>query len=454
MTYTSHMTHLQDEYLDIVRAHAGDVASRKQGSAYLATTAAKSHDPSVNWSLMPKFIDKAAYDRLSWIARMSARIMEKATQAYLQDPSLREFYQIPVCLDELIRCETSYEELIPYARVDLFFNEQTGDFQLCEFNTDGSGGLIDSDEVLVACQKSVSYQEFAQKHTHIQRWHVRTQACKTIIETYKSSTFYQSCPHPAIAIVDYAANVMRDEVEACAQTFQAMGFDAHFVDIADLYIAKDEHQQECLYGPYGKIDCVWRRVVASDLLERHDAGTKAFFDAVKKNLACFVGSFRTWPCATKAVFAYLHSEHAQSVLNFEEQEFVKKHVPYTKHLTEQDDLDAFKDKDAWIVKPNGGYNSQGVIAGKDCNASSWQKALEHCAQTHGVIQAYAPQYATPLVPGRFHEDDALVFPQANNMEGLYLFHGELAGIFTRAGYHATIGATTERIMVASVRVDE
>ena len=36
---------------------------------------------------------------------------------------------------------TGYAQLIPLARVDVFFDEETGDYQFCELNTDGSAGM-------------------------------------------------------------------------------------------------------------------------------------------------------------------------------------------------------------------------------------------------------------------------------------------------------------------------
>ena len=135
-----------------------------------------------------------------------------------------------------------------------------------------------------------------------------------------------------------------------------------FADVRDLRIGEDESGARRLCDAAGPIDCVWRRAVTGELWDKPCDGRSALIEAAQEGLACIVGGFRTWPCATKTVFAFLWSRAGQSLLSPEEQSFVREHVPYTEILDESAQLSRFAEKDRWIVKPCGGYNAVGVVA--------------------------------------------------------------------------------------------
>ena len=61
----------------------------------------------------------------------------------------------------------------------------------------------------------------------------------------------------------------------------------------------------------------------------------------------------------------LRSQAARSILGDDERAFIERHVPQTELLDATSDLRPYQDKDGWIVKPAGGFNGAGVIAGLD-----------------------------------------------------------------------------------------
>ena len=145
---------------------------------------------------------------------------------------------------------------------------------------------------------------------------------------------------------------------------------------------------------------------------------------------------------TKTVFAFLWSRAGQSLLSPEEQSFVREHVPYTEILDESAQLSRFAEKDRWIVKPCGGYNAVGVVAGLDATEREWSQVLARAAAAGAIVQEYAQQYQTPCLRGTLvngpHRGEApkglvddLGFAPASNMEGLYLYRGRFAGVYTR-----------------------
>ncbi len=60
--------------------------------------------------------------------------------------------------------EPTYDSPIPIARIDIFYNEETGDFKFCEFNTDGTSAMNEDRGVKHRDQKTKAYQQMAETH--------------------------------------------------------------------------------------------------------------------------------------------------------------------------------------------------------------------------------------------------------------------------------------------------
>ena len=448
---------LEDEFCGIVSELGGDVEGRRKGDQYLLGTHALYHGGPASWALSPKIFDRGQVEVLRDAAETMGAIMNKVTAHYLKDAGFRTLFHLPKSLEDLTLIPSGYDCLIPLARVDVFFDEETGDHQFCELNTDGSAGMTNTVEITRAIQRTASYQRFAERHPRISTFDVVQGAIGAVLETYASWEGAGKGIHPAqgpsMALVDYAESVSADEVDDIIDRLDARGIHARFTDIRDLKMRPVDGQM-CLCDAEGRIDCVYRRAVTGEIADKPCDGVEALAEAARQGLVCVVGGFATWPCATKTVFAVLCSDAVKDILTPEELEFVHAHVPYTVLLDPSSDLAPYAEKDRWIVKPAGGYNAQGVRAGLDCTEEEWREALELTARTGGVVQEYARQYRTPVVQGNApaEGEDPLEFRQASNMEGLYLFRGKFGGVFTRCGYQNVIGEWTHRINMGCIVV--
>ena len=446
-----HGRDLENEFLSIASELGGDVESREQGDAYLAGTHALYHGGPCSWALSPKIFDSKQIEILRDAAETMGRIMDKVTDRYLHDSEFRALFRLSDDLERMTLIPTGYAQLIPVARVDVFFDEETGDYQFCELNTDGSAGMTTTVEVTRAVQASKTYHRFAERHPGIETYDVVGSVVSAVVETYRSWANADSGAHhpehPACAIVDYTESASGDEVADIIEHMAEKGVYARFADIRDLRVER-HGDTSSLVDDEGPIDCVYRRAVTSEIAEKSCPGAAALEEAARRGLACLVGGYRTWPCATKTVFAILRSDAVRDVLDPSEVSFVEKHVPATFLLDAESDLAPYAQKDRWIVKPAGSYNSVGVKAGLDCATDDeWQEALASCATSGGIVQEYARQYATPVIEGGSVPEgaDPVDFRMAHNMEGLYLFRGAFAGVFTRCGYQNVIGEWTHRI---------
>ena len=453
---------LEDEFVDIAHDLAGDVPGRVRGDAYLARTHAVLHGAPVPWALTPKIFDGPTIALLRDAAETMGRIMDKLTRAFREDEAFRDLFGLDPELARLCCLPTGYECEIPLARVDVFLDEETGDFQFCELNTDGSAGMVTTDEVTRAVRLTPTCAEFERRHPNVRWFDVCESWVDTLLETYRG---WQgpagASAHPAepryLAIGDYGESVIStDDVDHFVEILQGRGVAASFVDVRDLRVAATGDGAEALVGPAGPIDCVWRRAVTGELFDKPCAGADALAGAAERGLACVVGGYRTWPVATKTVFSILWGDAAEKYLDPDELAFVRAHVPETITLSPESDLARYLGRKCdWIVKPADGYGGRGILAGLDADDDQWREAVEAAAAAGDVIQRYAPQYATPLIAGGApaEGEDLLDATPANNMEGLYLFGGRFAGVFTRSGRANIIEYETSRFNLGCLVVD-
>ena len=462
---------LEDEFNEICLELAGDVASREEADEWLGTTRALYHGGPVSWSMTPKIFTPREIEFLRDAAETMYSIMDKVTRRFLSDAHFRSLFHLDPATEELCCIEAGYSCMIPFARVDIFLNEETGDFTFCELNTDGSAGISDAVEITHAICRTATFQRFCERHPAYSTFDIVGAACKTLLTTYAEwHSGHPSHPErPTIAFVDYDESASHDELDDLIDGFAALGVEARFADIHDLHIT-GEHDEARLVDGVGPIDVVWRRAIVSEVEEKPCEGAEQMAEAARQGLVCIYGSWRTWPCATKLVFAVLWSEAAAEMLTPEELDYVHAHVPRTIVLGPDSDLSLYAEKDRWIAKPAGGFNSIGVLAGLEAGQEEWEQTLRKMAATRGIVQEYAPQYAVPMVcGGRLPEGasytdmaarkaDRLAHATeqraANNMEGLYLFAGKFSGIYTRCGFEPTIGEWTNRFHMGCFVVDD
>ncbi len=450
---------LEEEFNALCASLAGDVESRREGDSYLATTHALYHGRPLSWAFTPKILTSAGAAYLAEIAETMGSIMAKVTRAFQADAKVRAAFALPREVEELCVLPCGYAEEIPLARVDIFLDERTGAFQFCELNTDGSAGMTSAVEVTNAIRRSATYRAFAERHGSMRTFDVIGACADAILATYDEWEGRGTSGHPAerpvIGVVDYGESISADEVAHFVEHFAERGIACRFSEIRELEVASSPEGPR-IADAIGALDVVWRRAVLSEMLEKPCAGSEALVRAQAEGLACVVGGFRTWPCATKTVFAALRSPVLRDLLTPAERRFVEEHVPYTEVLSETTDLSRFVEKDRWIVKPQDGYNAMGVVAGLDETPKAWQEVLLRAAEGHSVIQRYAPQFRAPVYLGGElpRGEDPLICLEESMMEGLFLFRGRFAGVFTRCGREATIGEWTDRLNMGCLVVDD
>lgn len=381
------------------------------------------------------------FPTITWLY---AGISPTETTEEPENPEFRKEFNLPSRFEPFTTIPSQTGPSIPLARVDIFFNEETGDFQFCETNTDGSAGFTATDEVTIAIEQSASFALLKEKHPGIHSAHLRHGWCRKLVELYGNwATEYNRKPveeGPTIALVDYLESLEQNEAKDFVNLLNISGFRARISDVRELH-TENRNGTIGLYDNEGPLDCVWKRAVTGELFQKFNPGVESLAQTIRHNLAYVVGGFYTWPSATKTFFAILHSDVASRFLSLEQLDFVKRHVPKTQILDRETNIaDLTANQKQLIAKPSDGYNAIGVIAGASVSREEWASSLMRLAESGGVAQRYATQYATPMIRGDITENvSPYEFPAANNLLGLFLFGGKFAGIFPRCGLGKVIG---------------
>lgn len=410
---------INDEYIQYIKEHP--IESKK--SALQMTMAIQNSELNAGGRYytrtlhIPKFFCQEDKRNFQTIVDTFYAIFTRVIEAYLIDPAVRALFPFSNELEELILLEPHYQTPIPICRIDIFYDEETKDFHVCEFNTDGTSAMMENNRLNVLLDQN---NVFARDP--------RSYQIMEIMERWASDfvTIFQQDPNvperPTIAIVDILENAYLNELYVYQSLFSHRGYQAEVLDLRDLLyedgklISKYTHRT---------IDVVYRRAVTRDIMEHYDE-IQPFIQAVKDDHVCLIGAFQTQLIHHKEISKVLVNPVMQKYFTEKQKQFIDAHLPKTYDLRPEI-IGKLQEKDRWIIKPKDGFASKGVWAGIDVPAEKWNEILNDAADADYIVQEYIVPYKTENID--LVESDA--FRTFSNMTGLYVFAGEFAGVYSR-----------------------
>ena len=372
---------------------------------------------------IPRLYSREMAAQFEEIVRTSHTIFVKVIKEYRECADYRALFGFSKEAEDLILIDPGYDALLPIARFDIFYHEESGKFRFCEINTDGSSGMNEDrlqDRFII---HNPAHQEMRRRY-RFTPFELFDSWVETFLSLYR--TFENAVEKPNVAIVDFMDGGTVREFEEFERHFQDAGVNCEICDIRDL-----TYKDGKLYAPTGHVvDAVYRRAVTTDILS-HKEEVMPFINAVRDKAVFLAGSFCTQVIHHKMLFHVLHLPRTQQILTSEENAFVKAHVPWTAPFTaEYISLEeVLKDKDRFILKPEDSYASQGVYAGVEYDKETWEKLAAGAFENGYVCQEYCPQHSAPNIDFAFGDGE---WHSYIDMAGLFSYNGRFAGVFSRA----------------------
>lgn len=420
------VTKIQKKYVEMIKSEL-DAHAKSAGEAneYIKNSTAKYHGRCVKALYVPKIFTKKEEKIFENLVEEICNIFYKVMAEYEENEEYRKLFGFEEKLEKLILRKRMYDCPLPIARIDIFFNEETGDFKFCEFNTDGTSAMNEDRELNIAVKKTKAYQELSKEY-ELKTFELFDSWVETLLAIY--STYKKRVENPQVAIVDFMENATEMEFQIFIEHFKKYGIKAQICEIRDL-----KYQGNKLYAPDGSvIDIIYRRAVTSDIMKHYEE-VKDFILAVQEENVCLVGDFRTQIPHNKILYKILHLKQTQNILTEEENAFVEAHVPktYSIHDKRLKTKEIIEQKDNWILKPEDSYGSQGIHAGVECNSKEWESYFleqRNKKESTYLIQEFCVPYQTKNIDLTVEDQK---FFQVYNLTGLFTYAGKFAGVYSR-----------------------
>lgn len=392
--------------------------------AAVENSSAHYHGNTVHTLYIPKMYSKRDYSRFLEITETTYTILGKVIKEYLTNPEYRRLFGFDSKLEELILRPSLYENLLPIARIDVFYNPENGSIKFCEFNTDGSSGMNEDRELNNVLRDSKIFNEFS-VNRNITPFELFDSWVREFTDIYKSTDRYKSNAH--IAIADFMSSASNEEFEEFKRAFERAGYTC---EICDIYKLKRENGS--LISPSGKgIDAVYRRAVTCDIIAEYDK-IQPFIKSALNNEVVLIGDFKTQIVHNKLIFKILREPMTKKILTDKENEFIENTIPKTYVLSREllKNPDILKNRTNWIAKPMDSYASKGVLAGIEAkNDDEWKNFLSRHTDGSYLLQEYITPYESENIDLLW--DNNAEFAGFANITGLFVYNGKLGGLYSR-----------------------
>ncbi len=415
--------------------------------AYMNGSTARYHGRCVSTLYVPKLFTKKDIANFRQLIRTLYDIFDKVISHYRAEASYRRLFGFPEELEELILRSPRYQSKMPIARIDIFYNEESGNFKFCEFNTDGSSDMNEDRELNRGIQFTCAYQELAKKY-QLSVFELFDSWVEASLEIYRETE--GAVEKPYVAIVDFMESATNNEFEIFAERYRQHDVECEICEIREL-----SYRNGRLYGSGDRpIDMIYRRAVTSDIMKYYEE-VADFIQAVKEEAVCLIGDFSTQIAHNKVLYRILHHPMTKAFLSEAEIAYVEAHVPYTALMT-ADDLpyeDIIKNKDGWILKPLDSYGSKGVFAGVEYeSAEEWKQIVDSHRAEGYLVQEFCVPYQTPNID--FSKGADAEFFEVSNLTGLFVYNGVFRGIYSRVSRGQIISTQYSEIALPTIMVDE
>lgn len=360
----------------------------------------------------PRFFTQEEMENLEQIVKSTVELFDRIVDLYMEEEDFRKLFGFPKKIEELILLGSPLERVYPMARMDIFYRG-IDDFEFCEINTDGSSAMNEDRVLKELFFDSELYRALSKRGYKIEGFELFDSWVDYVLSNWTKEGM------PSLGILD--TDVDNDEFRRFARHFEKRGCRVELVTPWEL-----ELEEGYLSFKGLKLDYIYRRLVTSDFYKIYDE-VPNLVQGIKEAKTVLFGPIASQIIHNKVLFYVVHHPQAQKYFSPEQQEFIKKHFPYTALVDERVVADkSFTDnRKDYLLKPTDLYASRGIYLGSEMDEKLWKETLEKVVGEDYLIQAFAK---LPRIEMMSYTEGVRTF---NQMTGMFVYNGKLEGFFSR-----------------------
>ena len=384
--------------------------------------------------LRPHFVTEQDFARVVHVCETVWSAIQKVKDAAIDDDSIVTDLGVTEIERDLISIDPGYRAVSPTARLDSFLTEAA--YSFVELNGESPAGIAYVDAAYDIFSRLPVMKKFGETY-NVRPLYGRRYMLDVLLDSYEEFLGRKPDTVPQIAIVDLKGMPTQKEFELFKEFFEREGYPAIICSPDELEFANNRLRVGDV-----KIDIVYKRLLVNEYLPIVRE-YPALLDAYRAGAICMVNSFRSKLIHKKALFAVLTDERRAALFSGEEQEAIRKHVPWTR-LVRAEKTDYFgkeidlleyiqANRDKLVLKPNDDYGGHGIAIGWNTDEVSWEEALRS-ALVNGdyIVQERVPT-AREVFPA-LKDDGTIEFAdQLVDLDPL-LFNGKVRSAFTRLSF--------------------
>lgn len=429
------------KFTDIIRNDEKTyIEDYKRAVAEVGESSAYYKGKPVTFLYLPMLFDKIDISRFNKLTDTMTSIINKTVEEYRNSESVRDYFDFTPVMKKLVMADPGYNIAVPMARYDIFYHRESGSFQFCEINTDGSSGFNEDTTLRNVMAKSPTFSKMGLKIHGMELFDSWTDCLLENYHKFKGNDDNKL----NIAIVDFDGEGVVSEFEEFIKCFEKRGITAFIADPREF-----EYKDGRLYLNDVVIDLIYRRAVTARICEEAE-NISDFIDAYIDGAVCVVGGMVSQLAHNKVFFAIIHDDEFNGYLSETEIKFVKAHVPWTA-VIDGDNAEYIKiNKDEMVLKPLDKYAASGVYMGIDENTESWNDKVNEAVKGGYLVQHFCD---VPCDYMPVFTDDTVSYIKHNHLVGLYMYNGRHAGFYVRAGKDNVIASIKDSVTLPSFVVD-
>ena len=375
-------------------------------------------------ALRPQFLTRKRADQAIAAADGVHAALASLERAVLKDADLRAELELEPLEEQLAMADPGCSSSSPSSRLDSFFSDEV---RFVEYNAESPAGMAYGDNL----SEVFAGLPVMKKFRKLYRGTFMSTRHRQLTSMLRAFKQWGRQRKPVIAIVDWGGLPTAPEFEMFKAFFESQAIKTVICDPRSL-----EYRHGRLYAGGVAVNLVYRRVLTSELLARHEE-TRGLMDAYLAGAVCVINSFRAKLLHKKMSLALLSDPRYGRLYTAGQRAAIRRHIPWTRRVTPELEEEISRRRETLVLKPNDEYGGKGVILGWTVEQAEWDAAI-------GVAttQSYVVQEAVEI--------PRVTFPVA--LDGLryldlavdldpYLFDGRTRGFMTRVSAAALLNVT-------------